>query len=120
VPDSRKLIRSGLHALLAVSLAMFCVAAIDTAITTLDIVSVSTGAFFGFIFTFLVGAPIVVVYGVPAYMLLSRRGSANWLSVLLLGLLPGLAFIPVSPRAGILAAACGSAIALLTHSFVRR
>lgn len=67
----------------------------------------------------IVGTPVAVVYGAPAYFLLRKYSLARWGYVVALGALPACVFFAMAPLAGVLGLLCGVAIASLTHMMCR-
>jgi hypothetical protein len=67
----------------------------------------------------LVGTPLALVFGGPAYFFLRKRSLARWGYVVAIGLLPSFVFFAMAPLAGLLSLACGVAVASLTHIMCR-
>jgi hypothetical protein len=68
-----------------------------------------------FAFIALCGAPLVVLFGAPAYWALLRSGQAGWLSTLAVGVMPGLLLVAAFGPFGLIFCACGAPVAALTH-----
>jgi hypothetical protein len=77
-------------------------------------------ALFLFLLFFAFGFLPVLFYGVPVYLYLLRHGWAKWWSALLVGMLPGVAALPMELSLGSYALAAGSAVSLLTHATIAR
>ena len=108
-----------LVALLVVAGAMAGYGAADSAFHANSLLSPSSSAWLGFGYTALIGAPVVVVIGAPAYFILLRRGLARWPYILLAGAVPGLVALAASLSLGSWATLCGIAVASLTHVVYR-
>lgn len=72
--------------------------------------------FFGLI---LVGTPVALLYGGPAYFFLRKKALARWRYVILVGFLPALVFFAMAPLGGVLCMVCGVSVASLTHMMCR-
>jgi len=109
---------AAMHALLGAALAVACIAAIDSLAQHAALVSVAGSVFLAFLGTLVVGAPLVVLYGVPTYSFLARRGKVNLVPLVLLSMLPGAAILFASVYFGVLAIVSGAIVAVLTRSFL--
>jgi hypothetical protein len=67
----------------------------------------------------LVGTPVALLYGGPAYFMLRKHSMARWGPVLAIGLLPTFPAFAMSPPAGALTLVCGLGVACLTHVMCR-
>jgi hypothetical protein len=67
--------------------------------------------FLGIIPTFL--------YGAPLYALLSKYGWANWLTVIVMGVIPGAIVLLQEPKIGGLLLMFGPCVAVSTHLFAK-
>lgn len=77
-------------------------------------------ATFYFTSTLLIGAVPAIALGGPLYFLLLRQGEPRWFYVVLIGVMPGLAFLPFDHLLGTMAVLCGLLVASLTHLACRR
>src|SRR5258706_7299870 len=69
----------------------------------------------GFGYTVIIGALPVILYGAPIYALLANAGRANWTTVILLGVVPGVFVLPFDVWPGVWAIGCGVIVASITH-----
>jgi len=72
------------------------------------------------VYFFCFGLLPVALYGAPIYVALASRGKANWLSVLCVGLIPGILLVFIDRNLGLYGTVAGVAVSLLTHTFCRR
>ena len=77
-------------------------------------------AAFYFTSTLLIGVVPAIALGGPLYFLLLKHREARWLYVIMLGVSPGLVFLPFDFLLGTLAIVCGLLVASLTHLGCRR
>lgn len=66
-------------------------------------------------FSFLFGAPLILLYGAPGYLILERKGRARAKHVLILGLAPTALFLRFGPTLFAVAAISAAFVALATH-----
>jgi uncharacterized membrane protein len=71
------------------------------------------------LFALFIGLIPALLYGVPAYALLSKRNLANVLAALGVGTLPGLALLPAEPSLAAIFLLFGACVSLATHLFAR-
>ena len=107
-------------ALLLVAGVMAAYGAIDSASYANSLIDPGSSAWLGFAYTSAIGALPVVFVGAPIYFILLRRGSANWLSVIVLGTAPGVLLLFVAGGLGIWAIVCGLVVASATHLVCHR
>ena len=109
-----------LAALLFAAGAVAAYGAVDSASHPNSIVDPAGSAWVGFAYTLGLGAPTVVLLGAPAYLLLLRAGSLNWLRVTALGAAPGVLLVFLAGGVGVIATVCGIFVASATHLVCRR
>ena len=107
-------------ALLLVATGMAAYGAIDSISHDNSLIDPRDSAWLGFGYTAIIGAVPVIFLGAPIYLALLRRGSANWIYVLILGVTPGLLLLFVVGGLGFWAMLCGTAVAFITHLACRR
>ena len=72
-----------------------------------------------FLSTLLIGLLPALAFGAPIYFVLMHYRKANWATVLLAGSLPGLFILFFSPELGLICLFAGVVIAAITHSVWR-
>ena len=107
-------------ALLLVAAGMAAYGAIDSISHDNSLIDPRGSAWVGFGYTAIIGAVPVIFLGAPIYLARLRRGSANWINVLILGITPGLLLLFVAGDLGFWAMLCGTAVAFITHLACRR
>ena len=106
--------------LLLVAAVMAAYGAIDSASHDNSLIDPVGSALIGFGYTMLIGAIPVIFMGAPIYLVLLRRGAANWLNVMMLGVIPGIILLFVVGGLGFWAILCGAFIASLVHMGCRK
>ena len=106
--------------LLLVAAAMAAYGAIDSASHANSLIDPAGSAWIAFGYATIIGAIPVILIGAPIYLLLLRRGAANWLNVMMLGVIPGVILLFVAGGLGFWAILCGAAIASLVHMGCRK
>lgn len=109
-----------LSALLLAAAAVGAFGAIDALLHPGSIFTPRGMAILGFSYTLVIGAPVVLLFGAPAYWLLARRGRASAWAALLLGVAPGCLMLFWDPGFAAYAIVCGAFAALSTHWASRR
>ena len=107
-------------ALLLVAGLMAATAAVDSAAHSNALLSPVSAAAVTFSYTLILGALPVLLVGAPGYTFLLSKGHARWYWAVGLGVLPGLAALPLDSNLGFWAIACGAIVALVTHVVCRR
>ena len=108
-----------LTALVALACALATVSAILAAVADNAILGVGGSALIVFGYTCLIGGIPAIFFGAPMYAALLHFGKASWLSVLALGVTPGVLLLVIAIELGVWAIGCGAFIALATHFFCR-
>ncbi len=72
-----------------------------------------------FLSTLLIGILPALAFGAPIYFALTHYRKANWATVLIAGSLPGLFILFFSTELGLICLAAGVVIAAITHSVWR-
>ncbi|GAB3361944.1 hypothetical protein GCM10027430_36060 [Lysobacter tyrosinilyticus] len=108
-----------LAALLLIAGVMAGVAAVDSAAHSNSLLSPFFAAMVTFCYTLALGTLPALLLGAPGYVFLLRTNRAHWHYVLALGVMPGIAVLPLDLNIGFWAIGCGGVVALLTH-FARR
>ena len=109
-----------ISALLLVATGMAAYGAVDSMSHDNSLIDPRGSAWLGFGYTATIGAIPAIFLGAPIYFALLRRGSVNWINVLILGVTPGLLLIFVAGSLGFWAVLCGVAVATITHLACRR
>jgi hypothetical protein len=116
----RQLLGVEIAALTALAIVSICAAFVMQLAELSLFAGASGGHFRGWFFgLMLVGTPIALLYGGPAYFFLRRRALARWGYVTAIGLLPAFVFFAMAPLAGALCLVCGISVAGLTHILCR-
>ena len=106
--------------LVLVAAAVGAYGVVDSVSHANSLVGPGSSAWLGFAYTVAIGTLPVVVVGAPIYLVLLRRGSANWINVVALGGAPGVLLLFLVGGLGIWAMVCGVAVASVTHLICRR
>lgn len=77
--------------------AAYTVSAFDSSFQPLSAVGLTASGNATLIASLVLGAPVVMLYGVPVFVTLARRGKASWLNVLGAAVLPVAFVVVVQP-----------------------
>jgi len=110
---------AALVSLLVASTVLAGIATAQTATATHSL-SITNAAKLIFVYTLLIGALPVILFGAPTYAALSYFGKIGWFNLIAIGIAPGLALMFFEKEFGIWAASVGLIVAVLTHLVCRK